>query len=741
MLGYMVVGCLVCLLLLAHAAGDGPLADKTLVVWAAPADLEQGGGSALTLDRRDGTFDAIVFAELGPRRWMAGSNGFVRTQRQQDAWPEETVTGRPVQIAIVYRGQQVEIYRDGQTYAVYTMANPPETFGPDAVVMFGKRHLDGGTPQECFRGTISDARICDRALDQAAIAALTPGDTADTKPWAWWYFVGGYIQERTGRYAETRVVGDVRADVGGLVLGGDGAMLVAQPKAWADREPAPWRHGDAVPRSAIESTRALREHLLADRYRPGYHFAFPEDNGSPGDPNGALLWNGRYHLMYLFNDGRAPVWGHASSKDLVHWRYHPVALGPGQGDSGIFSGGAFIDKDGVATISYWGLAEGPGQGICIARSTDEHLDTWAKSPANPVIRSTHFGYTVAQGADGEAIVYGSADPSNIWINDGRYYMLTGNLLVLNKYGTELGQVEHQGDTAYLFTSDDLTTWEYLHPFYQSDRKWTHKGEDNMCPVFLPLPSSPDGGPPSERHLLLFISHCDGCQYYVGRYEDDRFVPETHGRMTWVDNAYFAPEALLDARGRLIMWAWLLDNPPQPVTDAQGWHGVYGLPRELWLRQDGTLGMRAVEELQMLRQEQQSLEEARGDMLELELAVRPSGATQCGVAVCRSADGREETLVYYDAAAKTLNIDTTRSSLGFGRKVIESAPFELAQGEKLTLRVFVDRSVVEVYANERQAVARRVYPTLEGTGVKLFSQGEGPEVISARAWEMMPSNAF
>jgi beta-fructofuranosidase len=56
-------------------------------------------------------------------------------------------------------------------------------------------------------------------------------------------------------------------------------------------------------------------------------------------------------------------------------------------------------------------------------------------------------------------------------------------------------------------------------------------------------------------------------------------------------------------------------------------------------------------------------------------------------------------------------------------------------------VFVDRSIVEVYANDRQAVARRIYPTLGGTGVKIFAKGGDIEVLSAKAWELMPSNPY
>ena len=81
-------------------------------------------------------------------------------------------------------------------------------------------------------------------------------------------------------------------------------------------------------------------------------------------------------------------------------------------------------------------------------------------------------------------------------------------------------------------------------------------------------------------------------------KNDKFIPSKHGRMTWVDNTYFAPEALIDDKGRQIMWAWLTDNPRG--EKAKGWSGVYGLPRSLWLGEDGTLRMRPVKELEMLR---------------------------------------------------------------------------------------------------------------------------------------------
>jgi len=742
-------------------SADESLTDKTLVVWAAPATLEQGGGSALTVDNGDGAFDGIVFGELTPRRWMPGSNGFARTEKSQAQWPAETATGDQfVQMAIVYRGRDIAVYRNGEPYAHYTMANAPQVFGPQAVVMFGRRHLEARDAQREFSGRIKDARVYARPLDRATIAALVPGQvSAGLKPWAWWSFADEGLREKMGRFNHIRLVGHVRIEKGCLVLDGKGATVIAasvpEPGdgriAWAP-VPKAWTFTGPVPDEAVRSTRLLRERLLADPYRPRYHFCTPEDMGMPGDPNGGFYAGGRYHLMYLYNrNGSGFCWGHISSKDLVHWRHHPDAIGPGSGDEGCFSGGAFVDDDGAAYLSYWMLWG--DKGIGLAKSCDREFDRWTKLAANPVIRSTEWGVTEMKGPDAKSFFCGSADPSNIWKKDGHYYVLTGNLLVLNKIGRQPDSpLQEQGDRLYLFTSDDLKHWKYLHVFYERNPQWTDRSEDNMCPSFLPLPSSPEGGPASGKHLLLFISHNKGCQYYVGDYRNDRFYPNNHGRMSWIDNTYFAPEALIDGQGRQIMWAWLTDNPPN--ENAKGWSGVYGLPRTLWLGEDGALRMRPVKELEMLRCGEKTwsglalaggrthrLEGVVGDSCELAVEFVPGSAKRVGVKVRASGDGTEETLLYYDSQAKQLVFDSTRSG-DAGRKVVERAPFEHKKDEPLTLRVFVDKSVVEVYADDRQAIGRRVYPTRnDSLGVALFADGGVAAVKQVKAWELAPANPF
>ena len=306
----------------------------------------------------------------------------------------------------------------------------------------------------------------------------------------------------------------------------------------------------------------------------------------------------------------------------------------------------------------------------------------------------------------------------------------------------------RGDWVDLFRSADLQHWEYVHRFYEHDQsdRWTDGTEDDMCPSFLPLPSSPDGGAPSGKYLQLFIAHNKGCQYYIGAYDraEDRFVPETHGRMSWVDNTFFAPEALVDGQGRQIMWAWLLDNAgDEPSEIERGWSGVYGLPRLLWLGADGALRQRVPPEFQRLRFNEtkwaglilpagatQELPGLNGLACELEIEMIAPGGGQAGLMVRASAAGEEQTRLFYDADAGALVFDARRSSAaGAGRLVVEKAPFTLGAGEKLCLHVFIDKSVIEIFANDQQAITRRVFRARRRALAFIFSARAGPRPLS------------
>ncbi len=511
----------------------------------------------------------------------------------------------------------------------------------------------------------------------------------------------------------------------------------------------------------LKAARAYRTRLQSDPYRPAYHFAFPDGDGFPGDPNGCFYADGRYHLMYLYRDfvTDAYHWGHASSADLLHWRLHPDALAAKPDEQGYYSGGAFVDDDGTAYLSYWKLplrdvkpgAKTCGIAIACARPPYEH---WEESePMALPVEDTDFGYFDLV-LDGEIRHIGASDPSNIWKRDGFYYMQTGNLPVLNKYGREEQSPDiYRGDWTELFRSSDLRQWEYVGRFYENprlDADWPDLTEDDMCPSFLPLYDAPSDGKPTGNYLQLFISHNKGAQYYIGSLEGERFFPKKHGRMTWRAPVFFAPEALVDDRNRQIMWAWLKDDPLNSV-DRFGWCGVYSFPRVLWER-DGVLHMAPAEELDRLQRHHQNFSgEAlqdgivpvvNGESFRIH-AVWEAGRAlpkHVGFRVGVSGDRREFVEVYVDTEKDLLIFDAdTKCETEYDRR--EEAPFKLEKDEALFMDLFVDRSVVEVYVNERQAICRRAYAAdpKDAQGVELIA----PEAIPDRldAWEMDAANFY
>jgi len=536
-----------------------------------------------------------------------------------------------------------------------------------------------------------------------------------------------------------------------------------------------WTQDQDAIRPVLQAATMLRLKLLNDPHRPTYHFCSPE--GHAQDPNGAFYVDGRYHFMYLNGPfGLGPSWAHVSSHDLVHWRHHPQAIipGPASQPDGAYSGGAFVDDDGVVYLSYWLHAnDRTARGVGIVKNVDATFDQWKKFPQNPLIKETEYGMFDGKDEKGNRLIFGTDDPTNIWKKDGKYYMAIGNKFVLRKYGVGPdkrtprpgAKKEHLGDHLYLFESTNLVNWTCKGDFYERkhDNSWTGPWDDNACPVFLPLPSSPDGGKPSGKHALIFFSHTSGDHYYVGTYDkkNDKFIPESHGRMCWAKankNNVSAPEAMIDGKGRFLLWFWLTPQREKPFES--GWGTcLYGLPQTVWLGPENTLRRRPVDELKVLRSHPRQwtnivvadgkthkLEGVKGDTCELEINI-PANPTakRFGVKVFTSPNEEETTVIYYDAEKKKLCCDARKSGPADRNKralLLEEAPFELAKDEPLKLCVFVDKGVVEVFANDRQAISQRIFPMRsDSRDVVLFSEGGHTNVADVKAWRMQPSNPF
>ena len=471
---------------------------------------------------------------------------------------------------------------------------------------------------------------------------------------------------------------------------------------------------------SIISAHKLADVIADDKYRPRYHFCVPFDLGFPADPNAVFYACGRYHMFYVYESRLDSYrWGHAVSADLLHWSFLSDALFPDETDGGIYSGGVLIDDDGTAIVAYWALGkDGNNGGIRIATAKPPMYDKWTKLD----------GYAVRCNENGIALsnvgkLLAAADPSNIWKYDGKYYFACGNLLLLDKFRNEpTAPQEYLGDFADVYCSDNLTEWTYCHRLYERDKSdaFTDVSEDCMCPYLGVLPDK--DGNDTDTDILLFLAHNRGTQYYLGTFSSQKmyFTPMVHGRMSFVDNCLFAPEAVRAKDGRLIVFNWLRDNMDDNLDRelAKGWSGIHALPREVWLADDGTLGIAPVRELVGLRVEQKICDVAAHENVllspvlpqhtEVEMNFVSDGSGKAGLRIYY---GKKNFIdIYADFATSQLIVDVTHSGTK-GRKVKDIAPLVVQKGTQLRLRVFVDGSVVEVFANDKQAMTRQVFPTM------------------------------
>jgi len=151
---------------------DRNVREKTLEAWVRLGNIDQRGGGVMSIQTLDGvTFDAIVFGEQEPRRWMAGSNGFVRT-RSFEGPDDADAAQRFVHVAIVYRGDgTITAYRDGQPYGRGYQSGGPVTYAAGkAQIVFGIRHAPAGG-NRMLNGAIAAAQLYDRALSDSEVAA------------------------------------------------------------------------------------------------------------------------------------------------------------------------------------------------------------------------------------------------------------------------------------------------------------------------------------------------------------------------------------------------------------------------------------------------------------------------------------------------------------------------------------------------------------------------------------------
>jgi hypothetical protein len=336
-------------------AAPEPLQDKTLVAWVSLSDTNQQGGSALTLMEGE-DFDAIVFGERQPGRWMAGSDFFRRTQgaEEQKANPPETAsTNTLVQVAIAYAGNRISVYRNGQPYARYAAAQARQ-FGSNTTVLLGLRYLGEMGEIGFFTGAIEEARIYDTALSADQIAALHPNQPSDPKPIAWWTFEEGKADDVLKTFPATRLEGNARIADGKLLLDGSSYL-------WAAKD------------AKLLTTEVVEEMPFDTSVQTLFYKARSQRTGNMWD-TWLYLHQGDYYLYYLAKS--RSQWDNISlarSQDGVHWNEIGRVLMKGRGVTWMGTGSTWkspgFEKDGkfFMNFSEW---KGPRQTIFFAESKD-----------------------------------------------------------------------------------------------------------------------------------------------------------------------------------------------------------------------------------------------------------------------------------------------------------------------------------------------------------------------------------
>lgn len=467
--------------------------------------------------------------------------------------------------------------------------------------------------------------------------------------------------------------------------------------------------------------------------RPLIHFTPPQN--FMNDPNGLVYLAGEYHLFYQHNPFGETwghmSWGHAVSRDLVHWEHLPVALSEEDGVM-VFSGCAVVDHANSS-----GFGDGltpPLVAIYTGHSETEQTQN--------IAYSRDLGRTWTKYSDNPVIAIGSRehrDPKVVWHAPSRQWIMVTVL-------ADRHQVRFDG-------SPDLIHWEHLSdfgPFGAADGVWE-------CPDLFPLVVE---GHPDETVWVLKVDVCRtvGAQVVFGDFDGARFSVRPGTEVQRVDHGvdFYAAQSWSDTPdGRRIWLAWMSNWHYGNATPSAGWRGVFSVPREVVLRETPVglrLAQRPITELRALRGGRllvnvSDIDDANTALaaleplqaLEMALRLDPTGARRIGVRFDHGAG--QETLIVYDVAGGTLAIDRRRSGVvDFSEHfpALHVAPLALG-GLPLDLEIFVDTCTIEVFAQAGAvALSDLVFPRGGLHSVSLFAEGGDPTIEALSLWPLAPA---
>ncbi|MEH6992868.1 glycoside hydrolase family 32 protein [Neobacillus drentensis] len=470
-----------------------------------------------------------------------------------------------------------------------------------------------------------------------------------------------------------------------------------------------------------------------EQFRPQFHFS-PEEKWL-NDPNGMVFFNDEYHLFYQhhpFGTTWGPMhWGHAVSKDLIHWEHLPIALYPDE-LGGIFSGSAVVDwknttgffeKDQPGLVAIYTSAgtypvsDRPLQQQSLAYSKDNGR-TWVKFEGNPVLSDIN--------------ITDFRDPKVFWHDETNKWVM----------------VLATGQTITIYTSLNLKEWEFASEFGHT--AGSHDGVWE-CPDLFKLPVNGE-----QDKWIMIVSIGDNgqsaegsrTQYFIGQFDGTTFVNDhDDSTILWLDYGRdnYAGVSWSDIQdGRRIYLGWMSNWRYANQVPTETWRSAMTLPRELSLATTKAgirLFQKPVAEVSTIRKETESHPEIAVEsgstvsipftnaLMEITLDFEKVSSSQFGMIIQHSE--QEKTVIGYNTVEEQLFVDRTISgehSFSTSFPAIQEAPLKLDH-QRLKLQLFLDTSSIEVFANNGEAaITSLLFPRESNKELILFSN-EGTTNVS------------
>jgi fructan beta-fructosidase len=480
-----------------------------------------------------------------------------------------------------------------------------------------------------------------------------------------------------------------------------------------------------------------------ESYRPQVHFS-PREHWT-NDPNGLVYFQGEYHLFFQFNPfgdvwGHMS-WGHAVSKDLLHWQELPVAIPEKDGEM-VFTGSVVVDRKNtsgfcaagkeclVAVYTGYRKSETETRQVQdIAYSLDDGR-TWRRYEKNPVLDLPMEDFR---------------DPSVFWDENSGQWVMAVSLPKKHKI--------------QFYGSGDLKRWGLLSEFGPTG----NVEGDWECPDLLQVPEENNGKVPTSgktgqkwgTHGSVWALKVglnpgapqggSGEQYFLGEFDGKRFIQSSaagsHGLTNYGKDDYCAINFNgLAATVKPVMIGWMSNWEYAAKLPTSPWRGQMSIPRRLSFVQDHA-GMALKQEavIEALRGEHRAIAVGTdvGTLpmpFELDLDFGNSSERQFGIRLY--SDEQHWTEIGFDRAAEQFYIDRTKSSVtvapGFPARTI--AP--LASGRPLDLKLIVDRSSVEAFAQDGTiAMTDLIFRVSEDTKIVVFSASGKPVSVKGDVWRL------